>query len=87
VSIYKNSAAAYGSSVNGATSMIYFDIRVGNATNGVDNKIYFAFEPNHFEIDTAFLDIQEYNAGLSYKQDGSKDQLIIVDPSGTVINL
>ena len=68
----------------------WFDVRVDMAANGVDNTVYFtSAAPGGSTVPTtnAFLDVQEYNLGLSYKQDGTRDQLILVDQSGTVQNL
>jgi len=63
------------------------DIRVDNAANGVDNVLYFVEQGVTNGLQNVMLDISEYNAGLSYKQDGTRDQLILVDRSGTVQNL
>lgn len=83
--IWKNGCSAFNDANNaGGTSIQTFNIRVTNAANGIDNKIFFPFTGGHFQIDTAMLDISEMNAGLSYKQDGTKDQLVLVDNSGTV---
>jgi len=67
----------------------WFDVRVDNAANGVDNTIWFAAGSGAAGAPTtnAFLDVSEYNLGLSYKQDGTRDQLILVDASGTVQNI
>lgn len=82
--------------VTGGTGMFgarvstqWFDIRVETAAAGVDNVLFFA--PGNLsaaqDITNAYLDIQEINFGLSYKQDGSRDNLILVDAAGTVQNI
>lgn len=83
--------------VSGATGNVgsrvstqWFDIRVETATNGIDNTVYFTVGntvPPAVLTTNAFLDIVEYNHGLSYKQDGSRDQIILVDTTGTLVNL
>ena len=83
--------------VTGATGNVgnrvqtqWFDIRVESASNGVDNTLWFApgtAAAVFANTTNMFLDITEYNFGLSYKQDGSRDNLILIDASGTVQNL
>jgi len=68
-------------------STCWFDVRVDNASNGVDNMIMFHGVGAGNGTQNAFLDVSEYNAGLSYKQDGTRDQLILIDASGTVQNI
>jgi len=75
--------------VGSRVSTQWCDIRVESAANGVDNTLYFcrANLANPATTTNAFLDVAEYNFGLSYKQDGTRDQLVLVDASGTVQNI
>jgi hypothetical protein len=74
----------------GRVNVTLFDVRVESASNGIDNVIYFAMNTqgaSPASIQNAFLDVSEYNFGLSYKQDGTRDNLILIDASGTVQNI
>lgn len=75
--------------IGARVSTQWFDIRVETASSGVDNALLFT--PNGtgtpHNTTNVYLDITEYNHGLSYKQDGSRDNLILVDASGTVQNI
>lgn len=58
-------------------------VRISLATAGIDNSVTIACNDNAtVVIDTALVDIEEYNCGFNTRQDGSDDRVVYLDDSG-----
>lgn len=69
----------------GAFSIFIMDIRVNSSTSGFPSALVFCNQSGGFATtDNAMLDISEYNTIFNYKQDGSNDAIVLLNPAGTV---
>ena len=77
------------SGVSGATGTVtqmlqVFECRIGIATGGVNNTLFFVPASGSAATQNAMIDICEYNTSINYKQDGTNDSVVWVNQSGTV---